>query len=165
MTAWHQRPLEERALLNPSFCSVMLWHAASGYTSGDTRPLPVELAFLILPIVLHRDTRESLPNAVSTSLAVWLSNNPLKRAHIATRATTLVRFTKEALIFGGQHDLLVFEGNALRANDDRKKAVVASLRDTSNEVRACARRAEFTGRWFAKAGSSGTVMALVGVKP
>jgi hypothetical protein len=165
MMAWPQRPPEERALLNPGFCSVVLWHAASGYATVANAPLPFDVAFLMLPIVLHRETRESLPHAVSTSLAVWLDDNPLTRARIAERATTLVAFTKEALMFGGLHGLLNLAGSAVAANGARKRLVAATLRDSSDEVRACAKQADFTGRWFAKAGSPSTVMAIVGVRP
>lgn len=161
MNAWHHRPAEERALLNPSFCSVLLWHAALGYEL----PLPVELAFVILPIVLHRETRESLPGKLTTSLAVWLNDNPLRRSQIADRATTLVDFSREALMFGGQHGLLRFQGVVIVANAERKKVVTSTLKDSSQEVLACVRRSEFTGRWLAKAGSPNTVMALLGVRP
>jgi hypothetical protein len=143
----------------------VLWHAASGYATVANGPLPFDVAFLMLPIVLHRETRESLPHAISTSLAVWLDDNPLTRARIAERATTLVAFTKEALMFGGLHGLLNLAGSAVAANGARKRLVVATLRDSSDEVRACAKRADFTGRWFAKAGSPSTVMAIVGVRP
>jgi len=165
MISWAARSPEERALLNPGFCSVVLWHAASGYATIANGPIPFDVVFLILPVVLHRETREALPSAVSTSLAVWLDEHPLTRTRIAERATMLVAFTKEALMFGGLHGLLSLAGSAVAANGDRKKAVAAALRASSDEVRACAKRAEFTGRWFAKAGSASTVMALVGVRP
>lgn len=31
MTAWHDRTVEERHLLNPAFCAVVLWFLAKGY--------------------------------------------------------------------------------------------------------------------------------------
>ena len=31
MSQWTSRPAEERALLNPSFCSCLLWQASVGY--------------------------------------------------------------------------------------------------------------------------------------
>ena len=165
MIPWSQRPSEERALLNPSFCSVVLWHAAAGYTTAANAPLPFEVAFLVLPVVLHRETRESLPHAVSTSLAVWLDEHPLVRVRIAERARTLLAFTREGLMFGGLHGLLHLADSAVAADGARKKAVAAVLKTSSDEVRACAKRAEFTGRWFAKAGTPSTVMALMGVRP
>jgi hypothetical protein len=165
MMSWIHRPAEEKALLNPSFCSTLLWQAAIGYAADAGAPLPFDVTFLVLPIVLHRETREALPKAVTTSLAVWLNENSLVRPRIADRATKLVTFTKEALMFGGVHGLLDLTNGIVAANIDWKRKITAMLKGSTDEVRACAKRAEFVGRWFAKAGSPGTVMALVGVKP
>ena len=164
MIAWSARPSEERALLNPAFYSAVLWNAAGGYASVASAPLPLDLAFLIGPFVLHRETRESLPRAVTTSLAVWLDDNPLIRARAGGRARSLVAYAKEALLFGGMHGLLDLSGGNISARTERTRAVNATLRNVTDEVRLCMRRAEFVGRWFASAGSPGTVMALVGVR-
>jgi hypothetical protein len=165
MTPWIARPPEERALLNPSFCSCLLWQAATGYEAAAQAPLPFDVAFLVLPIVLHRETRESLPRAARTSLAVWIDSNPLVRSLVADRAQMLVPFTKEAMIFGGTHDLFDFAGIAVRPNPQWKKPIAADLRNSTDEVRDCAKRAEFLGKWLAGSGSSGTVMAMFGVRP
>jgi hypothetical protein len=165
VTAWATRPGEERALLNPAFFSALLWHAASGYASiAEGRGLSIDLAFLVGPFVLHRDTRDALPRAVTTSLAVWLDDNPLIRIRAAGRARSLVGFTREALLFGGLHGFLTLSSGAVAAVSDRSRAMNAVLRDTSDEVRLCMKRAEFLGRWFASAGSPSTVMAVVGVR-
>lgn len=165
MTPWTSRAPEERALLNPSFCSCLLWHAAVGYESVDGEALPFELAFVVLPVVLHRQTRECLPRAARSSLAVWINEHPLARSHIAHRARLLMPFTKEALIFGGMHALVDLAGVKVRANKDWKKRIGADLKTATDEVRECAKRAEFVGKWLAGSGSSSTVMAILGVRP
>jgi hypothetical protein len=165
MTPWISRPTEERSLLNPSFCSCLLWQASSGYETAAAAPLPLDIAFLVLPIVLHHETRESLPKGVRTSLAVWLDDYPLSRSRVADRARILLPFTKDALMFGGIHGLLSLRDAAIAANPDWRKRIVASLKDSTDEVRLCAKRAEFVGKWFAAAGSAGTVMAILGVRP
>jgi hypothetical protein len=165
MSQWTSRPAEERALLNPSFCSCLLWQASVGYESATHAPLPFDISFLVLPTVLHRETRESLPKVVRTSLAVWINDNPLARSHIADRARTLVPFTKEAMMYGGLHGLFELKGSAIAANLEWKKRIAADLKDSTDEVRSCAQRAEFVGKWLASSGSSGTVMAILGVRP
>jgi hypothetical protein len=165
MSQWTSRPPEERALLNPSFCSCLLWQASVGYESIAHAPLPFDISFLVLPTVLHRETRESLPKLVRTSLAVWVDENPLARPRIADRARTLVPFTKEAMIYGGIHGLLELQGGAIAANPDWRKRIAADLEDSTDEVQSCAKRAEFVGKWLASSGSSGTVMAILGVRP
>lgn len=165
MTAWSQRPTEERALLNPAFCGMLLWQASGGYATIANTGLAVEAAFLVLPLVLHRETREALPAAITTSLAVWLDQHPLIRARFPQRAQTLVPFSQEALLFGGLHGLLLFANGFVTPEAARRKVVNAVLKTGTDEVRACAKKAEFIGRWFAKAGTPATIMALMGVKP
>lgn len=165
MTPWLQRPWEERTLLNPAFCAHLLWHAARGYADVGNSFLPFEEAFLILPFVLHRETREALPRDTRTSLVVWLEHNALARGRVARRAQLLATFTKEGLLFGGQQGFIRIEQGRLYGVETWKRAVSRSLRASSDEVRVCTRKAEFVGKWFAQAGSATTVLALLGVRP
>jgi Family of unknown function (DUF6521) len=165
MSSWAIRPAEERSLLNPAFCSCLLWQAASGYESIANKPLPMDVAFLILPVVLHAETRELLPKTVRTSLTVWLNENPLSRSRIADSAQTLLPFTKDALIFGGMHKLIDLKGTEITPNIGWKKRLEADLVSSTDEVRACMKCAEFVGKWFARAGNPNTIMAIIGVRP
>lgn len=159
------RSPEERALLNPSFCAVLLWHAAGAHSSSSGETLRFETAFLVPPLVLHRETREALPNAVTTPLAAWLEGHPLARSRVPELARTLVPFTKEALTFGGAHGFLDLRAGRVATTPGWKNKVAAILRASGAEVRECARRSEFVGRWFARTGDASTVMALMGVRP
>jgi len=165
MIEWTGRSPEERALLNPSFFSLLLWQAATAHMSYADAGLPFGTAFLVLPVVLHRGTRESLPRTLATSMPIWLDENPLVRARLAERARTLVPYTKEALIFGGMRGFLVLGPGTIEGGRTWIRKVNAELRQTSDEVRMCVKKAEFLGRWFARTGNEATVMALMGVKP
>lgn len=165
MTPWALRPREERALLNPGFCANLCWHAACGYEVASDGNLSFEESFLVLPILLHRETREALPRDTRTSLAVWLDNNPLARGRIASRARLLITFTKDALTFGGLHGFIRLDGGRLHAEANWKRTVNRALRGSSDEVRSCAKRAYFVGKWFAQTGNATTVLALMGVRP
>jgi len=165
MTTWLQRSHEERVLLNPGFCANIIWHAARGYKEEGGGTLSFEESFLVLPFVLHRETRGELPRTSRTSLAVWLDEYPLARSRVATRAQLLVPFTKEALTFGGVHGFIRIEGGRLRAEASWKKSVDRALKESSDEVRTCIKRADFIGKWFAQAGSAATIFALIGVRP
>jgi hypothetical protein len=165
MTVWADRSHEERALLNPGFCATLLWHAARGYAGEGDNLLSFEESFLVLPFVLHRGTRETLPRSSRTSLAAWLDEYPLARGRVASRARLLVPFTKEALAFGGAHGLIRLDEGRLRGDPAWQRAVNRTLKVTSDEVNGCANRAVFIGKWFAQAGSAATVLALIGVRP
>jgi len=165
MIPWLNRSPEERALLNPSFVSVLIWHAATGHMAGGAVGLPFGTAFLVAPLVLHRETREALPRMLKTSLPVWLADNQLVRARLAERARTLVPYTREALLFGGMRGFLKVSADVVSAEQGWKRRVSAELARSGDEVRSCAARANFLGKWFARAGSPATVMALLGVRP
>lgn len=165
MIPWLTRSPEERALLNPSFLSLLLWRAAAGHMAQGGAGLPLTSAFLVLPLVLHRETRESLPRTLATSIPVWLEDNPIVLARIAERTRALVPYTKEALLFAGVYGFLTISGETITADQTWKRRATANLNSSSDEVRACAKRAEFLGRWFARTGSAATVMALMGVRP
>lgn len=165
MIPWTDRSIEERSLLNPGFCSMLLWHAARGYASERSVPMAIEISFLVLPVVLHKETRESLPTNIRTSLPTWLAEHPIVATRLGERAVTLRAFTKESLIFGGSHGLLAFAQDGVRGNADMRRRVNAALKVTSDEVLDCAKRAEFLGRWLEKAGGPETVMTLLGVRP
>jgi hypothetical protein len=77
----------------------------------------------------------------------------------------LVKFTKEAMMFGGLHGLLEFKAGGIIANSTGKRLIAAEMKDSTDEVRACVKRAEFVGKWLANSGSSSTVMAIFGVRP
>ena len=55
MIAWEQGLPKNGACL-PLFLCLLLWHSARGYTANSNSALRFELSFLILPMVLHRDT-------------------------------------------------------------------------------------------------------------
>ena len=168
MTAWHERAHEERHLINPAFCSVLLWHAGKGSSESTNSPrssLSFNEAFLILPLVLHQKTRHSLPSRIISSLPVWINDNPLVVESIPRRARSLVPFTKEAIVFGGTGGLFRFEGNEMLITVEREPDIRAMVLRTSNEVQQCMKKAHFLGKWFTHTGSPETIFTLLGVRP
>lgn len=168
MTAWHERAHEERHLINPAFCSVLLWHAGKGSSESTNSPrssLSFNEAFLILPLVLHQKTRQSLPSRINSSLPVWINDNPLFVESLPRRARSLVPFTKEAIVFGGTGGLFRFEGDEMLITVEREPDIRAMVFRTSNEVQQCMKKAHFLGKWFTHTGSPETIFTLLGVRP
>jgi len=168
MKPWRSRTYEERHLLNPAFCSLVLWHAAKGAVTEAVAPrvsLSFLESFLVLPIVLHRKTRESLPPRLNTSMPIWVESEPLVIVNLPQRAKSLNSYTKEAVMFGGTSDLFKVNSSALLINDDVSRDIRRTLKQTSDEVRSCMKKAEFLGRWFAHTGTPETVFTILGVRP
>lgn len=165
MIAWQKRSWEERTLLNPAFCATLLWFAARGRESEGRSVLSIDESFMVLPLVLPTSTREALPNNVKTSLPVWLSEHPIEQGRLGERAKALVPFTRTALTFGTKHGLLVLDGTQIKPSMELAKGVKKTMKLSSDEVRACAAKAEFIGKWFARTGPASTVLSLLGVRP
>lgn len=165
MKPWIERPREEAHLLNPAFCCVLLTSSVVGYSSVEPKGMPLSLIFMVLPIVLHKQTREALPSNTRTSLAAWLQRNPQSKIQYHERIVSLLPFVKEALLFGMINKwIAIREGGKIQS-----KLTESNIRDiprkTTKETSDYIMRAKFVGKWFASAGSAQTVMTLWGVRP
>lgn len=168
MRPWRERTHEERHLLNPAFCSALLWHAAKGATDSSTEPrtsLSFAEAFLVIPLVLHQKTRQSIPVRIDSSLPVWINSQPLIVASLPLRARSLVTYTKESITFGGSTQMFRLSRDEILYSPGFASALRNSLRDSSDEVRECMRKSEFLGRWFAHTGTPETIFTLFGIRP
>ncbi|MYZ51425.1 MULTISPECIES: three component ABC system middle component [Malikia] len=170
MTAWQDRTIEQRNLLNPAFCAIAVWHLARGYATEATAlgtdqvGLPFKLAFVGMSLVLRGQTREQLPRTITSSLATWVHDHPLERSAVAKGVVVLRQTVREALLFGTQHELLALDGPWITSGESQTKKIKTYLGASSAEVRDCMRQAAFVGRWLCKAGAPTTVLALLGVQ-
>jgi hypothetical protein len=170
MTAWQERTIEQRNLLNPAFCAIAVWHLAQGYKTEAAAlrmsrvGLPLELAFVGASLVLRGQTRDQLPRTTASSLTTWVNDHPLERSAVAKGVIILRDVVRDALIFGAQQTTLSLDGRLIDADDGHKRKIYAYLRASSDEVRECMRQAVFVGRWLCKAGAPPTVLALLGVQ-
>lgn len=167
ISAWREQPAEQARLFNPAFLGTLIFCAVRGYeaSSDEERGFPYSLAFLVLPIVLHKSTRDALPGTIRTSLAAWISVNAHAQVGFSTRASALVPMVKDAIAVACHGGLLEIGGSRLRARG--KSANVAKFAKTinSSEVIDCVKKSIFVGKWFAGSGDYLTVLALWGVRP
>ena len=161
VTPWAERSPVVAAMLNPALLATISAAAAAEYERADGDPMPWPLAFLVAPLVLHRDTREALPNSTRSHLATWVSNHPTLRAGFPARARSLTDPVREGLRFGLNMGVLTI------VDDGR---IHGSLPVTSRppdlgDLRAIVRSAGLVGKWFAKLDQPATSFALMGVAP
>ena len=164
MTRWEERPVEVANLLNPAFCGLVIYVCAEAHESGAGKPIPYALAFLVLPLVLHSDTRSTMkPN--TRYFEVWLNLNPEIKVGLATRARSLVPFTREALGF------LQRSGKLTIRETDAALVVTRALRRPrrrfalGEDTKACLAGARVLGKWFGRANSPATIYASLGLRP
>jgi hypothetical protein len=166
MQPWSTRVIEEANLFNPAFCATVLAKAADEFTKKAKRPLPFAVAFLVLPVVLHRGTRMVLPGSTVTSLLPWIQENRAELVDFALRVQRLRGITREALLFGVQHQTLEITGKGdVTIGASRQSATDRRTGLFTDEARECVDRAGFIGRWFAAAGTTATIFAAWGVAP
>lgn len=161
MKPWEERPIEIAHLLNPAFCGELLRVSIKAHYTSTKVLFPFPLAFLVLPIVLHRKTREAILPTTKEQMHAWLQSRPEIRVGFAERAKDLVPITREAIAF-----LLQVQAIAM---DDRGNLRVTphTLRTvpTNQEIQDCYRKAEILGRWFARTGTPSVIYTMWGVKP
>ena len=148
MKHWEARPVEVANLLNPAFCGEVLRHAIKRHNVIAERPFPYTLAFLVLPIVLHKRTRERIPTGTPKPLHVWLQEQQDVRVGLPKRAKQLVPITKESLAFLLQLKAITVDQNAALSLPRIPRRRVEG--QDSGEIADCYQKAEILGRWFAR---------------
>lgn len=123
--------------------------------------MPIPLTFIVLPLVLHRRSREELPRQIRTSLPIWIQEHPLLRKGFPSRARAVAQSGREALVFGLRSGLveLVETGGLVVGVEPH------APRRATPESREVLARAFFIGRWLARAGDTSTIFYLWGVRP
>jgi hypothetical protein len=163
MQSWRNRPTEIAHLLNPAFCSLVLVNSVRGFVEEVAEGMPYPLIFLVLPVVLHKRTREALPASVATRMHPWLEDHQQVQVGFADRCTSVIDHTREAMIFAAARNLLQI------TNDARIKAPDRRFRrppwPADSEPAVCLEKARFIGRWMANAGQPATLYAMWGIRP
>ena len=162
MKRWDERPIEIRNLFNPAFCGLILFRALCGYEEEDEAGMPFSLSLLILPLCLHKASRDVLSKGTRSYLLKTVSTNPQMLVGLPQRATDLLPFTFEAL--GLLMHLRCFE----IADNGRLKTVTKRVRKSitgTQETIACQRIARFVGKEFARISDRVTIYATLGVRP
>jgi hypothetical protein len=163
MRPWPQRPIEIAHLFNPAFCALLLREGVVGFDEQGHSGMPYPLSFVLLPIVLHKFTRDALPVKVSTRMHPWLQDNQEARIGFAARCAAIATYTREAVLFASSAGLVVFSEDA-RILPARVKPRKLPWPNDSESI-TCLRKARFLGRWMASAGGVATIFAMWGIRP
>lgn len=97
MKSWNMRTHEVAFLLNPAFCGRVLYLTIKTYNDKTCRAFPFPLIYLILPLVLHKETRININSR--TQLQLWIQRYPQLLINFPQRARELVPITNESVEF------------------------------------------------------------------
>ena len=162
MKRWHQRPFEIRNLFNPAFCGLVLFRALHGYEEEDTRGMPFSLSLLVLPLCLHKDSREVIASSPRSYLLRTTEKNQQVMVGFADRAKQMLPYAFEG--FG----LLMERGCIAVAENGRIRTVPKKVRKTvdgTTETVACQKVARIVGKEFARIADRATVYTTFGIRP
>ncbi|MFG1294956.1 three component ABC system middle component [Xanthobacter variabilis] len=160
--AWHDRPPEEAALLNPAFCGELIARATKDYERIRAAAFPLPLGFVVLPLVLHPPTLVVLPGRANKTFATWSADNEALLAELPERTLRLRPISREALLFLAQHRVLTVDAQGLRTGE-RPMRLTEKAAATTPDVDAIRRAAGLLGRWFANQGAPVQILQTMGV--
>lgn len=144
-----ERPVELDLVQNETLGAYALWAFASAYQGRGARHVALPLAFLVLPLVLHEDTRRMiLSTRLESGLAVFtskLSENREDLFSIHRRAVLLRELTLESALVAVRAGLLrvIWESAQLQPLTAETKP---KLPERIKWLEPCATK---LGQWFA----------------
>lgn len=162
MRRWNERPFEIRNLFNPAFCGLVLFRALQGYEEEDVRGMPFSLSLLVLPLCLHKSSRELIAASPRTYLLKIAEVNPQIQVGFAERTTGMLPYTFEGC------GLLMERGCISVTSDGRLQTVPDKVRKTvtgTDETKSCQRVARVVGRGFGRIADRATVYTSFGIRP
>lgn len=164
MKRWDQRPFEIRNLFNPAFCGLILFRALYGYEQEDPRGMPfsLSLSLLILPLCLHKDSREVIGSSPRSYLLKTIEKNQQLVVGFPTRAHQMLPYAFEG--FGA----LMERGCISISEDGRVQTLPKQVRkkiDGTDETVACQKVARIVGRGFARIADRVTIYTTFGIRP
>ena len=165
MKPWLERNHEEAHLLNPAFCCATITSACAGFSHSRNETMPFPLIYMVLPIILHKHTRENLPSTIRTSIPAWLLEHSDARLGFHSRLMALQPHTREAIWYGLTFGWIVVNNAGCIRCDISNSFLNSSINSLDGEARECVSRSKFLGRWFNTSASTETTMALWGIRP
>jgi hypothetical protein len=162
MKAWTERPREIRNLFNPAFCGVVLLRGLMSFKDAQQEGMPFSLSLLVLPLSLHKASREAIIRGNRSYLTKIVDESPELLVGLPERARSMLPYSFEA--FG----LLMQQEAISVSTDGRISATHGCLRKQlfgTVESQACQQAAQILGRKFAAIGDRVTIYTTFGLRP
>jgi hypothetical protein len=163
MIKWGKRTPEVSSLLNPPFCAAILYTTIAEYQKKAQLGMAFPLLYIILPIILHKDTRSRVSSR--TNMIVWLQRNPDALIGFPERARSLVPFTNEAIEFLLHQQIISIDSSGIMIKKPISKARMDKYLSTDYEIADCVQKTAHLGRWFLSMRSDESIYIAWGVRP
>jgi hypothetical protein len=152
----------EEALFNEAYLGLLIALAARHYEDKSSgAAMPWALAFIVVPLVVHRSIREELPGSTAARLSNWISSQPVVYAGFAQRAVALTPFVRRGLRYALRSQAITISDGGIRSRIAVRKYTGLASADAQD----AGRQAAFLGRWFASIGDVPAIFGQLGVMP
>jgi hypothetical protein len=164
LPTWQNRSIISANLLNPAFCGEVLRSAIMGYNfAGDENlDMPYTLTFLILPIVLHKRTREAMPINTRSYFHMWVESHEYLFIDFAERTRQLIPYCKEAILFLSSNNIITLNNIAFKTFEKRR---TNSKQENAKELNDIYKKSELLGKWFRLTGNEQTIYMFLKIQP
>lgn len=106
----HPQLSEPQIIQNPAFGAYLLWQFGIGYQSEVPAPAPFALTFLVLPLLLHRESRSQIQSTQKSSglalFAAKIGKDQENLLAIHERALVLRGLSLQSLGVGAETGLI-----------------------------------------------------------
>ena len=162
MKSWSKRTKEVAFLLNPAFCGRVLYSTIKTYIEKTGSAFPFLLIYLVLPLILHKESRSKINSR--TQLHLWIQQNPQLLIDFPKRARELVPITNEAIEFLLQTGMILLSTNG-EIEISPTAIKLSKTKFTDTEISECLKKSEQIAKWFVTAGRVDTIYIELGVRP
>lgn len=162
MKSWNMRTHEVAFLLSPAFCGRVLYSTIKTYNEKTSRAFPFPLIYLVLPLVLHKETRIKINSR--TQLQLWVQRYPHLLVDFPKRASDLISITNESIEFLLQTGKILLTANGELEISPTSRAL-SKTKYVDEEITECLTKGEHIAKWFATAGKVETIYIELGVRP
>ena len=160
---WEERTAILANLLNPAFCGEIMRRFIKAYNDKSEKKTSFLLCFIVLPIVLHKETREQLPATTNSHLLTWIDSKDALFIDFPNRVRDMKSYTKETLMFLLHQKAIQFnEDSTLEVYSFRKKKFNG---EDTEEVEHILKKVEFLGKWLTKVDDIKTLFSFLRIMP
>jgi len=160
---WKERNAIVANLFNPAFCGEIIRVVVSNYNKQSENKFPFAFLFIILPILLHKATRDKMPRSVKTYFFVWVEDNDSLFFDFSQRTRSMVKYTKEAILFLLAYKRIeLTEHGELISFDEKIKKL---NNDDYLEYNEIIKKAEMLGKWLAATSDVNSIYSFFRIIP
>jgi hypothetical protein len=148
---------------NPAFCAAALVEFTKSYISARKDGPEMPVAYLALPLALSGELAGTFDKTNKrTGLLEWLERSPHVQVGLAERVNASLDIVSEGIRFGCFTRVIeIGMGARLRLGDQKLKR--SAINALGMEPGQALKRAGRLGQWFAAAGSTRSVFAIMGL--